>query len=1589
MVKDAKAAASPTGGAPASSHPSSLAAPPSPATTPTAAAAAAASAPPSPSAVRYPSPALVVEGLGFVLNQDLVDFANKKNLLTVSKDVRDTTRTSVLGLSGDERLLPILGKFGRLRHLSINFEKSPEDAQYQTAGVDLSVVTPLLQCLEVRTRARPEEGEKKIKKKKNAKREGQSTEGNKTEVGEENGGGGSEMIVLDADEVGEHGEAQAAAAAGDDGGKRSKKRRSKSHLKPQGGKSGKKSKTGAEADLEESDTKPAAAGTAAPKAVLLEPCTLLTGLRSMRCLTSVTLLCEGMGAVAEKWVEEQLPPSLEKLVIRGPVLLNLGFGPLTRLVRAGRLPRLTSLLVGRSIGRFAADFLQPSPDATIGVFIELLTSLTRATTPRLQYLAFQGGLPPLVDEVWAVDDDGGGWLDLLLGEYPKWEAQTKALRHWWTAAGERPPHLQQLKVEDRNDVEAVPKLLKTGDPRLVELGTLLYASVGTFMYLDELDFDGVVALVDQLEERHSHYARAQAVRALACYVHLGGDYLSPNDHPELFHRARDLLYKLVHVALAAPTGQEGGPPPDPALSFLTKYLLSMVSAALAGDENVTFFDLSDVDFEAIAVLAVKVLAFRCPSKVVAQRSASTVLLHILREDIHVRGVWEGSMAAMAQRGLRATKEEGKRGVYADVAARTISTVEGDETAGTVMMIRLLLRMFFGRPDSPSERVRVPVKPLLETLLLFLSQNVALLFEALRAQRLLAPVVAVLFHDRSTPSLLWICSHLDTPHWVPGFIVDVLLRRIEAPPFQGFAKHLTTALAAGTKKIPSDLPIDPARYHVATGRVLLLETLLAPERSSAFFTALAADAKQVGSVTLFNLLKVVASRGLLGPGGVVGAVERQQLAEAADVLKLVTDASPEALCVLRALKGEPVDHLRDVLARIQVVAVKAKSGKMRPLKVSLFEELLVSLAGLDAASTSAQTIASMSSSSVNGAAARSISSSAAAAAAAAAAASSSPLSSLSSNLRSVLNATLTQLGEDEVVNRLRDFMESCKVRRKVNMMGVPQGKQQWKKSPLRILALALSSLTVFSDVFVKMLAGPGVAARQAAANAASSKAAAAKEKVDKKETPHQSSCAPPAPRSTESFLEFWTEVIASVEKVPVLALGLARAATKERDVLRGLIKLAAYSGSNVGRLARALAMLTTTGTHFPHASSGSGLAIAASGGGDGGRGGGAAAAAAAALNSGAAPSDKGEDDGDVEPTAKAGQRGAAIEHPYIRRALSIGVPAVDPAAIVDCLRVQEGAVTGRGSAFRLNKRIPFLVMSLFALPAMTAAVLGSKESSFLVVRSDFPVARMLLEYQRARLASGGRPSVGTSSSSSSALSVGAGSGSGSAFFDKSMMEVLLKCRTEGGLDVGKAEMSYLMKESTLSELIGYRAFRTLRILTIEEPAFVLPHVLDVEGIVCVELRIMAFEFLKNQPKFSKACVERYLPELLAFLDRSVDGKTGVSSLEIVAGIMASVPDFLSRVAMLLKKEREEKGEERGVGSACVQGLVGQWSKDRRVNRGDNKAVIEQFAALLRVGVGGGGGGEEGDDKEKKEEEEKEEEKEKKEETVARRPTRGKK
>ncbi|GAB5032165.1 Hypothetical protein NocV09_00801320 [Nannochloropsis oceanica] len=1550
MVNDTKPKASLDG---AFSPPSSSAAYPSPAMTSSAAvevATASPTTPSSPHAVTYPSPPVLMEALGFVLNQDgLVGLSTKKSLLTVSKDVCDTTRSSILRLRGDERLFPILGKFRRLSNLSITFGDYSSRAWYQPAGVDLSVVAPLLKNLKISTLEKPEREKSKMKKKKGGK-------GIQSMAEKKTGGGGLELIALDPDEVGEGEQVSTVDAAGEgmvqNAGKHAEKGLSKRNLNPRGGKHGKKRRFYADVGNVGSDIEPAAGDTAALK-VAREPCTLLTGLRSLRCLTTINLrFDEEIGIAAERWIEEQLPSSLEYLTISGPEVLELGFGPLTRLVRAGKLPKLVYMRFERKSS--AALFPSASPDMTIRLFINLLTSLTRVTTPRLHSLYFCKDNP-------TGDEDGSDWLDQLFCSDPKWETETEALLHW-AADGERPPHLHHLYVESRT---AVPKLLRTRDPRLVELGTLLYASVDGRIFC-ELDLDCVVAWVDQLDECNSYYARAQAVRALDIYVKSDETYyLDPTEYPDLYHRTRVLLYELVRVALAAPTGKEGENTPDQALSLLAYHLLAMVSFALESTQNFPLFHVSDVDFEAIAVIAVKVIAFRFSED--AYLDASFVLLRILRQDLPVRGVWELNMAAMADRGFRATKEERKEGLYGDLARYTPSATVDNGMVRAVMMIRLVLHVIFEQPCKFILKSLVKLR--METLLFLLSENVALMFEALRAERLLASVVAALFQDDCTPSILWICSHLDIPRWVPGFIVDVLLRRIEAPTFKGFAKYLTSMFATSSKKIPSGLPIDPSRYRVDTGRVLILETLLAPERSSAFITALAADAKQVGSMTLFNMLKEVASRGLLGSGGIVSAWERQQLGEAVDVLKLASDASPEALCVLRALKGEPVDHLCDVLERIKIVAIKTKSGRMRPFKASLFDELIVSLAGLDAVSTSTQPVISTSFFSKS----CTVTSLYPLPAAAATACASSSSSSLYLSLCSNLDAALNQLGEKEVINRLFDFIEKCKIQRKKNVFGVPQGKQQWKVSQLRIVALALSSLTIFSEIFVKMLAGPGIralAARQAASGTNVSKAMDATiGKMTQKHGSRRTSSHSPAPRSSEDFLELWIEVIASVENVPVIAFGLARAATRVRDVLRGLCNLAAYSGSNVGRLARALAMLTTTRARFPHDLSRKDMANAVGGrtdgegggnigrggggggGGGGGRGGGGDVAAASNFEG--APSDKQVQN--AGSTAKAGS-GTAVEHPYIHRALTFGVPVVEPAAIVECL-TKEGINNDR--KFHLTGRTPHLVMSLISVPAMTAAVLGSEKSSF-------PVVRMLLDSHRTRVTSARCPSFGNSSSSNNKTILGVGSGGGSSniSFDRNMADALQKYGREGGVHVGRAALSYLMKEVTAHELIEYKAVRTLRMLTLEEPAFALPHVLGTDNFLYGGVRVLVFELLQCRSTFTKLCVERCLPELFAFLYRSVEAQSVVSSLEIVLSIMASVPDFFSRIAILIKKDQEEKDDKGRVFGAYVQGLVRQWSSDRRVNRGNNKAVIGQFAALLRVS--GEGGAEDDQGKNEKEE-----------------------
>lgn len=183
---------------------------------------------------------------------------------------------------------------------------------------------------------------------------------------------------------------------------------------------------------------------------------------------------------------------------------------------------------------------------------------------------------------------------------------------------------------------------------------------------------------------------------------------------------------------------------------------------------------------------------------------------------------------------------------------------------------------------------------------------------------------------------------------------------------------------------------------------------------------------------------------------MGAVGKQQLGKGVNVLKLAMDGSPETLRVLHAVKGAPVDHLRDVLNRIEG-SFRMNSQTRKPFHVSAcdFDELLVSLAGLDAASVSAVQVSSSSST---------------------AAAAASP--SASSVLTAALDATLTQMGGIEFVDRLRRFMEICKV--KPPTSEAPGGKQLWNLPRLRILALALSSLSVLSDVLIDSLAASDAA-----------------------------------------------------------------------------------------------------------------------------------------------------------------------------------------------------------------------------------------------------------------------------------------------------------------------------------------------------------------------------------------------------------------------------------------------------------------------------------------------------------------------------------
>lgn len=53
----------------------------------------------------------------------------------------------------------------------------------------------------------------------------------------------------------------------------------------------------------------------------------------------------------------------------------------------------------------------------------------------------------------------------------------------------------------------------------------------------------------------------------------------------------------------------------------------------------------------------------------------------------------------------------------------------------------------------------------------------------------------------------------------------------------------------------------------------------------------------------------------------------------NLLKLAMDGSAEAICVLHAVKSEPIDHLRDSLTRIEAEFVKQRQAH-KPLNIKI-------------------------------------------------------------------------------------------------------------------------------------------------------------------------------------------------------------------------------------------------------------------------------------------------------------------------------------------------------------------------------------------------------------------------------------------------------------------------------------------------------------------------------------------------------------------------------------------------------------------------------------------------------------------------------
>jgi hypothetical protein len=400
------------------------------------------------------------------------------------------------------------------------------------------------------------------------------------------------------------------------------------------------------------------------------------------------------------------------------------------------------------------------------------------------------------------------------------------------------------------------------------------------------------------------------------------------------------------------------------MTFLTEQLVAVIckSSSVNGELSHQLFSYREKDFAAAAALATKVVAFREPFSTKAHEHASRLILAVLDYNFKERpALINGSMGEMAERDLLATcpafrqrKARVEEQASAGVGPTAVVPPAG---GGAMAVIHLLLRIASNLAEgdqgiySQLSIKSLAFKRVVNVLLFLMLHNVSTAFEDLRASGLLATVVATILQRDYTPSLLWLCAHKNLPVWVPGYLADVLLKRIPAPITQGLGRYLSTDFIFTSKTLVGGMAVPKSNYDVATGRRLLLDALLTPERAPIFLKRIARKAHGMCSLPLYNLLKEAANRHLLGPGGegVLDAADLEKLGEVVNLLKLAMEGSPESVCVLRAVKGKLIDHLRDFLGRIEVEFVKQKKAfKPLNIKIPFFEELIVSLAGLDQA-----------------------------------------------------------------------------------------------------------------------------------------------------------------------------------------------------------------------------------------------------------------------------------------------------------------------------------------------------------------------------------------------------------------------------------------------------------------------------------------------------------------------------------------------------------------------------------------------------------------------------------------------------------------